>query len=364
MTFAVNKVSFDAYFLDYHSGVAATLKPITVSVNLLSQMFLYLDSLKVDINAFLRSIDVNPGAVKSPDARIPIEIYLRIQDEAAEYVNDPYFGLHMGEFAEAGSWSILGYMLMNCKNLGEAFEKSERYSRIIGNLIEARTELRPNTVKVNFQTAPHAPKMSRHCFDASFSSSIRMIRSLTGVELHPLEVSFIYPEPDSKSEYERIFKCPVVFGQRDNSYTMDMNVVNTPIPMANPALLEYFEQYAQDFLTEMDRNDEHTRAVTKIILSKLDDEALSINQVAQEMAVSVRTLQKRLEEEGVVFSDLYKGIRHQLAQKYLRENYTVEQITYLLGFSEPSVFRKAFKKWSGITPGEFRERSFSATTRI
>lgn len=339
-------------------------EPITVSVTVLSQMFLYLDSLKVDIDAFLRTLDVDPEMVRSPDARIPIETYLLIQDEAAEYVHDPYFGLHMGQFAEAGSWSILGYMMMNCRNLGEVFEKSGRYSRVIGNLIEARAELKFNKVKVIFFTPPHAPKMSRHCFEATFSSSVRMMRSLTGVDLHPLEVMFIYPEPESRSEYERIFRCPVQFGQEDNSFTLDMSIVNVPILMANPGLLEYFEKYAQDFLAEMDRNDEHTRAVTKIILSKLDDEALSINKVAREMAVSVRTLQKRLEDEGVLFSDLHKDIRQRLAQKYLRENYTVEQITYLLGFSEPSVFRKAFKKWSGVTPREYRESMYTMTNRV
>jgi AraC-like DNA-binding protein len=320
--------------------------------------------LKVDIDAFLRSLGIDPASVKSPDAYIPLETYLLIQDEAANYVNDPYFGLHMGEFAEAGSWSILGYMMMNCKTLGEAFEKSSRYSRIIGNLIEARAELKFNKIKVIFFTPPHAPKMSRHCFEATFSSSVRMMRMFTGVQINPLEVTFIYPEPESRSEYERIFCCPVLFGKKENSFTIDMGIVNTPILMANPGLLEYFEKYAQDFLAELDRQNEHTRVVTKIILSRLDDEALSINKVAKEMAVSVRTLQKRLEDEGVVFSDLLRDIRQRLAQKYLHENYSVEQITYLLGFSEPSVFRKAFKKWSGVTPREYRESSFSVANRI
>lgn len=95
--------------------------------------------------------------------------------------------------------------------------------------------------------------------------------------------------------------------------------------------------------------------VTKIIPARLDDEKLSIEKVAKEMAVSVRTLQHRLEAEGVVFSDLLRDICQQLAEQYLRQNYTVEQITCLLGFSEPSVFRKAFKKWSGVTPREYRQ---------
>lgn len=363
MAFSAKNVSFYAD-LSYHYSMGTSPEPISVSVTVLSQMFLYLASLKVDIDEFLHSLGVDPESVKSPDAYMPIETYLLIQDEAAQYTNDPYFGLHMGEFAEAGSWSILGYMMMNCKNLGEAFEKSARYSRIIGNLIEARAELKFNKIKVIFFTPPHAPKMSRHCFEATFSSSVRMMRTFTGIQINPLEVTFVYPEPESLAEYERIFCCPVRFGRKENSFTIAMSIVNTPIRMANPALLEYFEKYAQDFLAEMERNNEHTRAVTKIILSRLDDEALSIEKVAREMAVSVRTLQNRLEDEGVAFSDLLKVIRQKLAQKYLRENYSVEQITYLLGFSEPSVFRKAFKKWSGVTPREFRESSFSTLNRI
>ncbi|MEA4908879.1 MAG: AraC family transcriptional regulator [Chloroflexi bacterium] len=334
-------------------------EPITVSVTVLTQMFLYLNSLNVDIDAFLRSLGIEPATVKAPDTRLPLDTYLLIQDEAAHFTNDPYFGLHMGEFAEAGSWSILGYMMMNCKNLGEAFEKSSRYSRIIGNLIEGRAEPRFNRIKLVLFTPPHAPKMSRHCFEATISSSVRMMRTLTGVDIYPLEVTFIYPQPPSTAEYERIFCCPVKFEQKENSLSIGWGVVNTPILMANPGLLEYFEKYAQDFLAEMEGPNPHTRAVTKIILARLDDEDLSIEKVAREMAVSVRTLQKRLEEEGVVFSDLLRDIRQKLAKKYLSENYTVEQITYLLGFSEPSVFRKAFKKWLGVTPREYRQMALS-----
>ncbi len=338
----------------------ASASGISVSVTVLSQMFLYLTFLHMDIDAFLRALAIEPATVKSPDAYLPVETYLLIQESAADLVKDPYFGLHMGQFAEAGSWSILGYMMMNCKTLGQAFEKAGRYSRIIGNMIQARAELRFNKIRIIFFTPPHVPKMSRHCFESTFSSTVRMMRALTGVHLSPLEVTFIYPAPASTWEYEQIFCCPVRFGQKENSLTLDLGIINTPVPMANPSLLEHFEKYAQEFLVQVERQDENTRAVTKIILAHLDDEHLSIDQVAREMALSVRTLQKRLEEEGVVFSDLLKDIRQRLAKKYLRENYTVEQITYLLGFSEPSVFRKAFKKWSGMTPREYRESAFSS----
>jgi AraC-like DNA-binding protein len=298
--------------------------------------------------------------VKPADARIPIDTYLLIQDEAAVYVDDPYFGLHMGEYAKAGSWSILGYLMMNCASLGEAFEKSTRYQRIIGNLIEGGGRVEGDRITVTLHTPPHAPEMSRHCFEATLSSSVRLMRTLTGSDLSPLQVTFEHAAPESTAEYERVFRCPVRFDHEETSFTLDFAMLQTPILFANPDLLAYFEDYAQTFLTQLESKREYTRAVAKIILSRMDDERLSVQKVANELAVSVRTLQLKLKDEGVAFSELHRDIRRRLAMQYLRQNYSVEDITYLLGYSEPSVFRKAFKRWSGLTPGQYRAEPFTA----
>ena len=330
-------------------------EPITVCVTVLSQMFLYLRSLHVDVDEFLHAINVDPEIIKSPDSRISIETYLHIQESAASYVQDANFGFHMGQYAEPGSWSILGYLMMTCRTLAEAMEKSGRYSRIIGNLIESTPHIHFNKLKLVFSTPAHAPKMSRHCFESALASLVRMVRTLTGQHLCPWEVTFTFPAPAAITEYENFFGCPVYFGQKQTSMTIDLALGSTPVLMANDDLKEYFEQYAREFLAGMEQHKEFTNSVTRIILAHLDDESLTIQKVARKMAVSVRTLQNRLENEGVVFSDLLTGIRQRLAKQYLREDYTVEQITYLLGFSEPSAFRKAFKKWMGVTPREFRQ---------
>jgi AraC-like DNA-binding protein len=335
------------------------LSGIEVSVSVLAQMFSYLTSQDADVEEFLRSLDLDPDEIGSPDTYLPLETYLLIEEAAAEYVEDPYFGLHMGEHVEAGSWSILGYMMMNCSTLGEAFEKSTRYQRIIGNLIEGKASIGWGKIKVKLVTPPHTPDMPRHCFESALASTVTMMRTLTGKQLNPQEVTFNYPEPESKSEYERVFQCPVLFDQTDTSMSIDIGIINTPITHANPDLLGYFEQYAQEFLTEMERQSEYTQAVTRILLNHMDDESMTIRKVAKELAMSVRTLQKRLKEEGVVFSELQQEVREKLAKKYLREDYTVENITYLLGYSEPSTFRKAFKKWSGHTPKEYREHAYT-----
>jgi AraC-like DNA-binding protein len=265
----------------------------------------------------------------------------------------------MGEFVQAGSWSILGYIMMNSKTVGQAFEKANRYSRIVGDLVHTQPESRSNRIKFIYSAPAHAPNMSRHCFEAAITSSVCMIRTITGIKLQPLEVCFTSSQPERMEEYERVFGCPVYFEQKENSLTVDESIIRTPILMPNPELLEHFENYAREFLTTIDRRNEYTHKVTKLILSYLDEEKISIESIAREMNVSVRTLQNRLQEEGVIFSELLRDIRVKLAKKYLQEEHSVETIAYLLGFSEPSVFRKAFKKWSGVTPKEYRDRSGS-----
>lgn len=309
----------------------------SVSVTMLSQLVRYLSFLKVDINRLFRSQRINPIILKSSDERIPFSTYIAIEDEAVRIIGDPCFGLHMGEFTEPGNWSILGYMMMNCSTLGEAFDKTDRYTKILGNLIKVNTHIGFNKKVIVFSVLKHAPLFSRHGLEAVLSSTIRFARTLSGQQVNPLEVGFTYKKPESIVEYERIFCSPVLFEQKQNYLVLESNFDEIPVLHPNASLLEYFENYAREFLSEIEENNKTTRVVMKLILSRLDSPALSIGSIAAEMALSTRTLQNRLKDEGKVFSELLKNTREKLAKQYLRENYSVEEITYLLGFSEASV---------------------------
>ncbi len=317
-------------------------------------MFSYLRSLAIDTEALLSSLGLSGAELMAPDSRLPIERYARIEEAAARAAGDPYFGLHMGEFAEAGSWSILGYMMMNCRSVAEAIEKSTRYCRVIGNFIVSEPSFEDGRIRVLVSTAPGAPGLGRHCIECSLSSTVTMLRRLSGLEISPLEVRLAYPEPESRREYERVFRCPLHFGQSESSIVLDPAIGALPVVYANPGLLERIEGYAVEFLSGIDEGAAASRAVTRLILSGLADESLSLATVARGLSMSVRTLQQRLAKEGNSFGALLDDSRSRLAKRYLREGRSVEEVTCLLGFSDPSVLRRAFKKWTGLTPGEFR----------
>lgn len=328
----------------------------TVSISVLSQILRYLESRSVDIHDFMKLIGIEFDMLKNPDQRIPVERYIIVEDTAARVTKDPCFGLHMGQFTEAGNWSILGYMMMNCRTVLEAFQKFSRYSSIVGNLIQCSTSVEKDSVVIKLSEPLDAPKISKHCYEGYFSSLISLARGVSGESIAPIEVALASYKSELIEEYRKVFGDTVRYGQGDNYMIMDIRVANTQVLHPNENLLQYFESYAQEFLAEIEATNSYTYRTKKLILSYLTSENLTVKGIAQELSISGRTLQANLRNEGTEFSLLLQQTREQLAKKYLCADYSIEDITYLLGFSEPSVFRKAFKKWVGITTKEYRER--------
>ncbi len=326
-------------------------------MGILSQLVRYLRFLKVDADAVLRSVGIDPALLRSPDARLPFERYIAAEDAAAALTEDPCFGLHMGEHIEPGHYSIIGYMMMNSPTLGEALGRAGRYYRIIGNLISGRVQLGLGTVKMIYEAPKNAPPISRHCFECAIASSLTLARRLTGRRIDPREVGFTSEPPQSTAEYARVFRAPVLFKQKHNYLIVDTRLGKTPILQPNAQLLAYFEGIAREYLAGIEQYDATTRGVVRVILSRLDSRRLDIREVAREMAMSVRTLQARLKDEGMIFRELLEETRERLAKKFLRESWSVEEIACMLGYAETSVFSRAFRKWSGQSPMEYRTLS-------
>jgi AraC-like DNA-binding protein len=325
-----------------------------VSIGILSQLALYAKSLGISVERLFTSLGMDPALLGKGDARISFEEYVALEDRAAELSDDPYFGLHMGESIQPGHYGIIGYMMMNSANLGEAMTKLGRYNRLIGTVIGGRLALGIGKVRLIFTTPGSGVRLSRHCVECAMASVLTLARQLTGTPLHPLAANLATPRPQSTSEYERVFACSVQFERRENAFLLDARIGTLPLSSPNPELLSYFERYAESCLQEVELSGPVSAQVMRTLLGLLDRHNVGLRDVARELGLGARTLQKRLEEEGVRFRDLLAGTRKELAARYVRENRTVEEISYLLGYSNASSFSKAFKKWHGIAPRNYR----------
>jgi AraC-like DNA-binding protein len=327
---------------------------LKISVSVLSQLARYLEGLGVAAGGIMRSLGLEPGLLSSPDGQIPIEGYIAMEYEAARLSGDPFFGLHMGEALEPGNYSILGYVMMNSRSLGEALGKAAAYYRIIGNLLVPSYRVGIGRIKVILAAPKHAPAFSRHCFEAAFSGQVSMMRKLSGRRVDPLEVGFTAPAPESDAEYRRVFRCPVRFGAKNDYMILDAAVLAVPVLEPSGALLARFEDYAKEILSKLDGEGKTAAAARRAILKRVGEPRLTLRTVAKDLAMGARTLQDRLKKEDASFGDLLSEVRSDLAMRHLRDGLTVEDIACVLGYSSAGAFRKAFKQWSGMTPKEYR----------
>ncbi len=274
-------------FIHGVKSMAASAPVFTLTAGILAQLVRYLKHLNVDVDMVLLSVGVDPAIITNPDHRIPVETYNRIEEAAAEASGDPCFGLHMGEFIEAGNWSILGYLMMNCHTLGEAMVKAGRYYKIIGTQIQSIVGIRNKNIVIVYTAGKNAPQISRHCYESAISSTVCMLRNLSKEDISPVEVGFMSPNPPCLHEYHRVFRSPVLFDQKNSYLTLPWSIMRIPVVCPNAELLTYFEEYVHHYLATLDCDMPVTTEVIKRIISVLDNTNLSIRTIARQMTDSI-----------------------------------------------------------------------------
>lgn len=195
----------------------------------------------------------------------------------------------------------------------------------------------------------------RQQIESTFAALLTAAKVLTGKPLRPRVVWFQHPRPRDIAEHERIFQAPVQFSQPTNRLIFSTECLGWKVLSANASLLSAFDQHAEDILNQLDQSDTYTNRVIQEITRSLHGEVPSIEAIAHNLAISIRHLQRELQAEGTSYQQLLDATRKELALRYLKKpNVTVHDVAFLLGFSEPSAFHRAFKRWTGQTPRAYR----------
>jgi len=330
-----------------------------ISTSILQRLFSFTSKKGIDTDDLLKKAGVEKSLINNTDNKLPLEDYYCILDGAIDLTGDPYFGLHMGEGADAGDLSILGYIMTSCRTVGEALEKVGKYFGIIGSVLNIYLKVEGDYAKLIYDMRQHFPnKCIKHCIDTGLANFYSMIKNIASEPVEIKEVWLKTKAPEDLGEYKRIFKCPILFSQPIAALVFPSKALDIPLTHPNPALLSLLEHHANSFLSKIDEKDYFFRKISLLLFEQIQGNNPTIEDVAKYLGMSVRVLQKKLKEEGLTFSQIATNVRKELAKSYLAEKrYTIDDITYLLGFSEPSVFRRAFKMWTGMTPGHYRSSS-------
>ncbi len=310
----------------------------------------------VDVPALMAELHIPAELLKDPDGRVPYQVSLDVWRRAPELANDPAFGLHIAERLKLGQLELLDYVLGSSATLGDFLRQLSRYNRLLSDQVRYELYLKDGWFFIERGGLPGV-QSPPHAIEATLGFAVIRGRTLTGVDFRPEKVLLRHPPPPDLREHERIFQCPVLFRQRADLLQLDPKLLELPVKSADPGLAAVLQRHAAEVLSRLPETSGFQAQVRKQVVALLTEGTPSLARCARAMAMSTRTLQRRLEAEHLSFNEVLDDVRKGLATRYLDDDrLAVGEIAYLLGFSDTSAFHRAFKRWHHATPAAFRRR--------
>ncbi|WNG41181.1 helix-turn-helix domain-containing protein [Archangium violaceum] len=310
-----------------------------------------------DRSAILARASVLPELLGEPDARVPISAYYAGVEAAAEALADPYFGLHYIEAIEPAAIDAVGFLGMASRTVGEAVRRIIRYHRVMseGEVFEVEVD---GGCAV-FRFTPHGPFRPAHVHIAQMYAAdcLLLPARFTGAPVKVLSLRFAHPAHGDPGEYHRRFGRMPEFGAGVNQWAVPEEVLERPLPRPDAGLAAFLERYLDARATALPATNSVREQVRQALAEGLVDGQASLAATARRLRVSARTLQRRLASEGATWETLLTEVRRARARVLLEQGLPVAEVSFLLGYAEPAVFHRAFKRWTGMTPHAWRARA-------
>lgn len=311
-----------------------------------------------DPAALCQASGIDPTRLRDPDGRVPIRQVQVLWREAIAATGDPALPLRLGELTNPLAMGVLAYVMMHCPTLGLALDKLCHYQDIACEGVRTDGRVEGARYRLSLRITSPAIVFPDHVFNSEMSVYQSAIRALTGRPFAAEEIHFAYPRPLDDREHRRVFgPARLAFDAPETGMVFGVDWLQTPILNANPGLFGLFEEHANGLLRQL-RQPSLAARVKAELVALLKGEEPTLPAVADRLALGVRTLQGHLKAEGVSYQQLLDEVRRELAVRHLREPHlSTTDIAYLLGFAEPSGFVRSFKRWTGQTPGAYRQRA-------
>ena len=318
-----------------------------------------LESYSLDGREILERAGIEVEKITDPEHRIQSNQYIELVELCLEETGDPCFGLRFADFVHPTTFHSLGIALLSSSTLEAFFRRLVRYYSFITTHEEPEFEIDPSgagrlAIHLRIE-AP--PAVERLLIDGSMASFVRLIRFMYRPDWNPQKVELSWPiEQRHRRIYEK-YLGPNTEGSRDtNTLVVSAADLTTPLPAANAELSRQNDQVVLDFLARMRRGDLLTQVRSRLV-EMLPSGDCSKDKVAKSLFMSVRTLHNKLSALGTNYQEILDETRSSLAEQYMKQrNVSVGELAYLLGFSDGSNFSRAFRRWTGQSPTDYRER--------
>ena len=314
-----------------------------------------------DADRICEAVGLRPSDLDDRDASIPLLPYLAFLDQAARDSGDDCLGLRFGAAFDPANYGALGFMALNSPTIGAGLLNVARYLGVMRDSCRVLLEVEGGLARLRYQLTASSARLRRQDAEMALGRICAGIRAVMGPDWAPQEVLFEHSGPADDGTHREILGAPVRFEQPLNALIFDPAVLDVEIGTADSRLLRILEGFLEEELSRRRANPDLVQRVRRRVLDSLSSGVPGIGEVAQSAGMSVRTLQRRLGDQGVTYNRLVDDLRHDLSLQYLEaRGVSVSEIAFLLGYSEASAFDRAFRRRTGLSPLEYRRRLDSA----
>lgn len=315
-----------------------------------------LKSAGLDVHSLFAEAQLDLSTLDNPDTRYATEKISVLWELAAARSGNAAIGLALPDTLQPAAFDVVAYAMMTSRNLLDGIKSLVRYQRVISDAAMVTLEEDGGGYWVGIDLSGGMRPVPRQRIDFVLSNLLAFFRWITGTDMCPLAVDFVHSAPAEMQTYAQVFQCPVRFQAHSNRMLLSHADLGLPLQSSNPVLAELHDRYAGERLARLERSRISIRTRESIIRRLPQGDPVR-GEIARELCMSERTLQRRLAEEGTSFQQMVDDTRRELAQRYLEQpQLGLAQVASRLGFTDRSTFSRACKRWFDLTPSEYRSR--------
>ena len=309
-----------------------------------------------DPTLLCRGLGFAPEDLQQPDYRLSFRQSYQLVRRAQQLLGDSALGLTVGERQTPVSWGLVGLAMLACADLGAALQLALRYQWHIGSLLDYHSEWHGDQVRFCATPRFFDPEVAVFYLEEAFASSLSIVRFLTGQSLVPSRIELQHGCPAHAQRYAELFRCPLQFASESNLMEFPASWLTLPLPTRD----DYVVAEICLLLDSSTRQDQGLSDLIETIereVRKSLGTPPSLSQLASQLNLSERTLRRRIEEAGLSYHGIVDALRRARALQLLgqRDNRLID-VACATGFSDVRNFRRAFKRWTGVTPRTARQR--------
>jgi AraC-like DNA-binding protein len=298
-----------------------------------------------------------PGMVgNDPDRRVSESTAEAAWRLAATMTNDAAIGVHVAEWLPRGALDLIEYAVRSSPSLASGLERFARYGCLVSDRVAARTESNDSGLQLIIRDVGSSVLHPARA-EFALALALKLARDVTGVSIVPVQVAFAHHRPDDVSAHQRFFRVPVRFAAGTNTMIVSAVDAARPLPGADAALSTIVRRRLDQVLPDavLPTSASLSARVRRMLVEDLGQTTLTADSVAKALAMSRRTLTRRLGEDGTSFRAILDDVRAELSRALLQDrSLSIADVAFFLQYSEPAAFHRSFRRWTGQTPQNYR----------